>query len=922
MKKYFVIFCLISIFGLIIINSESYEDKIDKKVLDDFKNGIEKVNVIVKLKEPLENKGFFVQSEKSDKKKLLEKNKIKSEIINEIGEENINHVFNNEISLSLSIHDLELLEKNNNVDYIWFDKSLHAFLQGSVPYVNATNTWNVQISGFNVTGTNETICILDTGVDFTHPALNGKNLTCVIDCFEKACVENCSVLDDHGHGTHVAGIAGASTYINGVAVGANLIGVKVLNYQGSGTSTDLNRGIDWCIANKNAYNISVISMSLGDCSNHTTYCNSDPSASHIDNATNNNISVIVAAGNGNSGGCTGITVTIGPSAPACVQSAVAVGAVSDADSSIYYQRGPLFELFAPGININSTKANGGFESLSGTSMSAPHVSGIFALFKQFLRLTNQTKTNNEIKAVINNTGHLLDDTSGSGYNFSIVDIYSAIYSLDNLAPNVTLISPSNSLISINFNQTFVCNVTDEFLLSNLLFYLWNSAGNLINQTSSNISGLVNQSSFNVTGLSSGIYYWNCLGNDSKSNSAYANSNYTLTIGNLSTTLNSPINNTYTNQNLTFNCSGQTMQGAELTNLTFYLWNSTSDLIYNLTSNLSGEINSTIFSYNFTDEGNYFWNCLTINNQSNSDLANENYTLTYDITSPNITLISPENSASYTSSSQSITFSYNVSENINLSNCSLIVNDAISLTNISIVNLSETQSFTNSFIPGSYNWNINCTDKAGNINYSSQRSFTVTAPAVVASSGGGGGGGSPSVSIYAPTSNDLLVGYSKELKEKEQVKFTITGLEKSSHTLTLNSLKNNKVNITIKSEPINLLLGIGESKKLNVTSNEYYDLYIKFEGIKNNKASITIKTIFEEINPKIYTIIEENKSETLDSEKEIEEKIEEDFGTFDSNKKVFYFLLILFIIIFILFIILNLRHYQYNQEMKLLKKFGS
>src|SRR3989339_10073 len=855
MKKYFVIFWLISIFGFIIIHSESYETKIDKKVLDDFNNGIEKVNVIVKLKEPLENKGFFVQSEKSDEKKLLEKNKIKSEIINEIGEENINHVFNNEISLSLTIHDLELLEKNNNVDYIWFDKPLHAFLQTSVPYVNATNTWNVQISGFNITGTNETICILDTGVDFTHPALNGKNLTCVIDCFEKACVENCSVLDDHGHGTHVAGIAGASTYINGVAVGANLIGVKVLNFQGSGTSTDLNRGIDWCIANKNTYNISVISMSLGDCSNHTTYCNSDPSASHIDNATSNNISVIVAAGNGNSGGCTGITVTIGPSAPACVESAVAVGAVSDADSSIYYQRGPLFELFAPGININSTKANGGFESLSGTSMSAPHVAGVFALFKQFLRLTNQTKTNNEIKAVINNTGHLLDDTSGSGYNFSIVDIYSAIYSLDNLAPNVTLISPSNSLISINFNQTFVCNATDEFLLSNLIFYLWNSTGNLIN-----------------------------------------------------------------------NCSSQTMQGVELTNLTFYLWNSTSDLIYNLTSNFSGEINSTIFSYNFTNEGNYFWNCLSINNQSNSDLADENYTLTYDITLPNITLISPENSASYTSSSQSITFSYNVSENINLFNCSLIVDDAISLTNISIVNLSETQSFTNSFIPGSYNWNINCTDKAGNINYSSQRSFTVTAPAVVASSGGGGGGGSPSVSIYAPTSNDLLVGYSKELKEKEQVKFTITGLEKSSHTLTLNSLKNNKVNITIKSEPINLLLGIGESKKLNVTSNEYYDLYIKFEGIKNNKASITIKTIFEEINPKIYTIIEENKSETLDSEKEIEEKIEEkieeDFGTFDLNKKIFYFLLILFIIIFILFIILNLRHYQYNQEMKLLKKFGS
>ena len=93
------------------------------------------------------------------------------------------------------------------------------------------------------------------------------------------------------------------------------------------------------------------------------------------------------------------------------------------------------------------------------------------------------------------------------------------------------------------------------------------------------------------------------------------------------------------------------------------------------------------------------------------------------------------------------------------------------------------------------------------------------------------------------------------------------------------------------------------------------MYIKFEGIKNNKANITIKTIFEEINPKIYIVIDENKSETLDSEKEIEEKTEEDFLAFDLNKKVFYFLLIFLIIIFILFVILNLRHYQDYKNIK-------
>lgn len=887
----FILFFLIIFLGIFIVSSSS--SKIEKQVLDKLEYE-ENVRIIIELKEPSLEKGFIFTTKKTSEEIEIEKIEIKEEVINQIDKEKVKHIFDKNIALEISKKDLIKLEKNPNIESIVIDKPIYAFLQDSVPHINATTSWPIQISGINITGIDETICVLDTGIDFSHPALNGKNKTCIIDCVGKACIEDCSIGDDNGHGTHVAGIAAASTEIDGVAVGADLIGVKVLDSAGTGSTSDLNAAIDWCINNASLYNISVMSMSLGDQTNQSTYCNSDSSASHINNAVANNISVIVAAGN-----CDGVNCIGGISAPACVENATAVGTVNDANEVISFQRGPLFELLAPGININSTSSSGGYQIQSGTSMSTPHVAGAFAIIRQFFRLqNNRIPTPTEIKILLNNTGKLIDDTSNSGFNYTRINIYSALISIDTTNPTVNLISPANNQINFTQNMTFKCSANDVSL-SNLTLYVWNST-ELYNTTLIDVNGTNIDAEFNLTNMPNEEYLWNCLAYDHNNNFSFASSNYSLTLTSINTILNSPLNNTFTNQQeQNFNCSVETSSSKELSNVTFYIWNST-ELIYNITNNISGISNSTVFNYTFTNETNYIWNCKSFNNESNFTFAKNNFTLTYDITKPNLTLIEPF-PASATSSSVSRIFYYNVTDNYNINNCSLIVNNAISLTNASI-NSSSTNNFTKTFTPGTYNWKINCTDIAGNVRNSSEKSFTITTPAVAPSSGGGGGGGGggSSIKTYTAFPEQTSTGYTKTLAKNDKIKFTISNEITQQHTITTNFVGIDYVDLTVQSDPINFILYIGEEKKLNLTSLEYYNLYIKLNSIKNKRANLTIQTIHEQI----FKVPEEMKipgNKTSDKEF-FEEEIFPKIGELNYFRNLV--ITILIIVIFVLYIIEN------------------
>ncbi len=212
------------------------------------------------------------------------------------------------------------------------------------------------------------IAVLDTGIDHTHPDLDDK---VVKGCdFTSGIPDGVSGLpgDDHGHGTHVAGIVAAETGngigIAGVAPACRLMAVKVLPGSGHGNLADVANGIIWAVKN----GASVINMSLGG----GTYSRFLQDA--VEYALGNNVPVVAAAGNSHK--------FYENAYPAAFPGVIAVGAVkSDKTKADFSTKtGNLF-LAAPGQGIYSTVRGAGYDSWKGTSMATPFVSGAVALLK-------------------------------------------------------------------------------------------------------------------------------------------------------------------------------------------------------------------------------------------------------------------------------------------------------------------------------------------------------------------------------------------------------------------------------------------------------------------------------------------------------------------------------------------------------------
>ena len=865
-----ILIMLLVFFFSLSLNAE--KNKISSEVFEKVHQG-QDVKVYIKFKINQEGKAINL------KKEILNlNNKIK-------------YKFDDKVSAFVSEKDLEELQNNPNVESVELIGTRKVFLQDSAPLINATTTWELKTNEINLTGKGETICIIDTGVNYSHPDLGGcyggNNISssCKIIGGYDFCADdvNCTTFDSNpmdvnGHGTHVTGIVAANGTIKGVAPDAKIIIIKAGNASGIFWDDDLEKAIDWCVENSSKFNISVISMSLGSVLNNS-YCNSDPLTDEINSAVAKNISVVIATGN--IGNFTYI------SAPACVQNATPVGATNKTDS-IIYNRNALVQLLAPGYQINSTWKTGDYSVQNGTSMSAPHVAGAIAIINQYLNLTEQLKTPQEIETILYNTGKKINDSGYSNLNYSRINLYNAILSLDNIAPNITLISPNNNLFNESSNQTFVCNATD-WQLSNITFYLWNSSHEIINQTSINISGKENQTEFNITNLSNGIYKWNCLGYDLNGNSAYALLNYTLDIGNLSVILSLPLNNTYQNTNDTaFICNSKSTL-ANLTNTSFYLWNSTGNLVYNETQNISGNSNETTFYYNLTKEDNYEWNCYTLYKNLNLAYAEENYSITLDIVSPNITLVSPGNN--YETSATKINFKYNLTDT-NIANCSLIINNKINQTENSVIS-GQVNEFSNIELSlGNYDWKIKCVDFVGNNKTTLDWNLKI-----ISTPSSGGGSSSSSFSLidspitFTINDADFVRGITKTMKQNDKMKFKINN---TYHLLELLSIFNSNIKISILSNPINLTIKKGETKKVDINNDKIYDFKIILNSIFNSSANITIMKINESIG--IRQILDENKTASLN---ETNEENQQDILKEKINKNI-WIISTIFILILVFF----------------------
>ena len=354
----------------------------------------------------------------------------------------------------------------NSVDVagVQLNKPVNILMAQGAPLINATQAWALMLNGTNITGRGETVCVIDTGIDYNHTSLGGSWGSRVLSgynyCANDACSQESSdPYDNHGHGTHVAGIIASNDSTNrGIAPDANLIAIKALNSAGSGTDDDVIAGINWCIANATAYNISVISMSIGSGSS-TGYCDSSESAysAAVNSAVAKNISVVIASGNDASN--TSISV------PGCIENATTVGAVYDADIgtaafsactdsttsadkiTCYTNRNSRLDFLAPGSRITSALAaveGGGFGNKHGTSMATPAVSGAFALLRQYKRLDNGTVLNpGQIENTFRLTGVNVSD-SRTGLNFTRISVYAAIRSIDTFKPLLSILSPLNA----------------------------------------------------------------------------------------------------------------------------------------------------------------------------------------------------------------------------------------------------------------------------------------------------------------------------------------------------------------------------------------------------------------------------------------------------------------------------------------------
>lgn len=327
-------------------------------------------------------------------------------------------------------------------------------------------------STYNVNGAGLTVAVLDTGLRTTHSDFTGRILAQRNYTFDNGGNIN-DASDGQGHGTNVSGIIVANNVHVGIAPGANIIPIKVLDNTGGGSFSAIDQALQWVIDNRTTYNISVVNMSLGAFSNYISY-GSDSTGVKIQTLRNAGVAVVVAAGND----FYSHSSVPGMAYPAIFPQTVSAGAVFDANvGSVWYGDGAIAnttgpdrltpfsqrlhpnvsptyrtDIFAPGASLTSSGiiSDTSSSTMDGTSQATPVVAGVILLMQQhYLRQHGTLPSIDVIENALRASAVTVidgddedDNVTNTGLGYLRVD---ALGALQTLAPPIP--PPANNNIA-------------------------------------------------------------------------------------------------------------------------------------------------------------------------------------------------------------------------------------------------------------------------------------------------------------------------------------------------------------------------------------------------------------------------------------------------------------------------------------------
>lgn len=403
--------------------------------------------------------------------------------LSSFSEDELQVIYKGEVTKFIAVHVnsidvLKRIEKHELFDYFFLDKKQELHLLESKQSIGLNNFQ----ARYRTTGRNVAVCVIDSGVDYAHPAFGSCGLaqvlagTCprVIGGIDFQSTTSGGTDNDPldpiiGHGTQVAGIISSNDpTVKGIAPEADIVAVKIFHGPVGGGFSATMAGIDWCINNRNSFRspIKIISMSFGGGSYDSSTTPFYYDSSFV---TARAAGMFLDASSGNGASSTGISY------PASSPLVFSVGSFYDADLglmsfpatcedlttnvgkiSCFTNRYDLLDILAPGSSITTT-TTGGFTTVSGTSVAAAHVAAVAALLFSY----NPNYSPADIENLMRNTGFSTYDPS-STYSYPLLNLNRIFNARAN--PVINLAGEPNAGSSIDFSYFDPKNANQNYLV--------------------------------------------------------------------------------------------------------------------------------------------------------------------------------------------------------------------------------------------------------------------------------------------------------------------------------------------------------------------------------------------------------------------------------------------------------------------------